>query len=467
MDAKQLRIGIYARISEDRNGQQTATARQLEDCRAFAERKGWEVADEFEDIDTSAFKTNVKRPEFARMLGALRSGEIDGAVVWKLDRLSRQQRDLVRVMEACDVHKAFIASVMEPIDTGQSYGQFIAELLVAQARMESANASARQTRKAQERREQGKPPSNGGRCFGYTRGYSGLVPEEAALLREARDRLFAGESMRGVCFDFQARGVVSTAGNPWRRQILKRCLISATLSGQREHEGRLFPGSWEPIFSPADTERLRRMFATNPGVGRPRAATGSLLVGFVRCGICGQRMSTSTTAQHRRRYACSKRPGNTNCGGVTTLADPLDELVAEIVFAAVDDVALADALRARGGVDDGLLSCVQRDEAALEELTNDFYTEQLVSREDFFVTRSALTARLEANREKLSRRDRRGVLGQFVGDGNTLRQAWEAGSLEWRRAIMAALLERVEIAPATEKGRKPFDANRVRPVWRY
>lgn len=40
-------------------------------------------------------------------------------------------------------------------------------------------------------------------------------------------------------------------------------------------------------------------------------------------------------------------------------------------------------------------------------------------------------------------------------------------SLDWRRAIIGALLERVEIAPATEKGRKPFDANRVRPVWRY
>jgi len=467
MDAKQVRIGIYARISEDRDGQQTATARQLEDCRAFAAKRGWEVADEFEDIDTSAYKANVKRPEFARMLGALRAGEINGVVVWKLDRLSRQQRDLVRVTEACEVHKAFIASVMEPIDTSQSYGQFIAELLVAQARMESANTSARQTRKAQEQREEGLPPSNGRRCFGYARGYTAVVPEEAALLREARDRLFAGESMRGVCFDFQARGVVSTAGNAWRTQILKRLLLSATLSGQREHEGRLFAGSWEPIFTPEDTERLRRMFAANPGVGRTRVATRSLLIGLVRCGKCGQRMFTSNAEGQRRRYACTTRPGNTNCGGVTTLADPLDELVAEMVFAAVDDAALAEALRARGDADDGLLASVQRDEEALEALANDFYVSQVISREEFFSARSSLTKRLDANREKLARRDRRGVLGKFVGDGQSLRTAWTEASLDWRRAIVGALLERVEIAPATEKGRKPFDANRVKPVWRY
>ena len=241
------------------------------------------------------------------------------------------------------------------IDTSQSYGQFIAELLVAQARMESANTSARQMRKAQEQREQGRPPSNGRRCFGYNRGYSETVPEEVALLREARDRLFAGESMRGICFKFQARGVISTAGNAWRTQILKRLLLSATLSGQREHEGKLYPGTWEPIFSPDDTERLRRMFAANPGVGRTRSATKSPLTGLVRCGICGQRMFTNNGPNRRRRYTCTKRPGNANCGGVTTLADPLDQFVAQMVFASVEEDALAQALRARGEADDGLL----------------------------------------------------------------------------------------------------------------
>jgi hypothetical protein len=106
-----VRIGIYARISDDRDGRQTATARQLEDCGAFAAKKGWEVADEFEDIDTSAYKANIKRPQFARMLAALSNGEIDGVVVWKLDRLSRQQRDLVRVTEACEVHKEPVSVV--------------------------------------------------------------------------------------------------------------------------------------------------------------------------------------------------------------------------------------------------------------------------------------------------------------------------------------------------------------------
>src|SRR5665213_85052 len=106
-----IRIGIYARISEDRDGQQTATERQLRDCREMAQRRGWSVVEEFEDIDISAYSKKARRPEFERMLEALRAGDIIGVVVWKLDRLTRQQRDLVRVMEACEQHKAFIASV--------------------------------------------------------------------------------------------------------------------------------------------------------------------------------------------------------------------------------------------------------------------------------------------------------------------------------------------------------------------
>jgi DNA invertase Pin-like site-specific DNA recombinase len=62
MDKKSVRIGIYARISDDRDGQQTATARQLEDCRAFAAKKGWEVADEFEDIEPPLIRPTSNAP---------------------------------------------------------------------------------------------------------------------------------------------------------------------------------------------------------------------------------------------------------------------------------------------------------------------------------------------------------------------------------------------------------------------
>ena len=86
---------------------------------------------------------------------------------------------------------------------------------------------------------------------------------------------------------------------------------------------------------------------------------------------------------------------------------------------------------------------------------------ELVTREEFFAARGELVKRLEA---KLAKRDRRGALGAFVGDSGQLRRAWEAGSLEWRRSIVGALLDHVVISSTPVKGRQPFDVSRVRPV---
>src|SRR5450830_118976 len=109
-------VGIYLRISDDKDGQQTATARQAEDCRRYAGTHGWEVVDTFEDVDLSAYQRRVRRPEFERMLEAVRTHAIDGVLAWKMDRITRRQRDLVRLDEECETAGAFISTVVEGID---------------------------------------------------------------------------------------------------------------------------------------------------------------------------------------------------------------------------------------------------------------------------------------------------------------------------------------------------------------
>ena len=105
-------------------------------------------------------------------------------------------------------------------------------------------------------------------------------------------------------------------------------------------------------------------------------------------------------------------------------------------------------------------------EASLAELSSDFYVDHRISREEFFAARAGLEKRLEGNRLRLARRDGRGVLAGFVGEGGTLRRAWESGSLDWRRAVVGALLDRVVIEPG-KAGRNAVDPQRVKPIWRY
>jgi DNA invertase Pin-like site-specific DNA recombinase len=62
-----LPIVIYTRLSRDETGHQTATHRQEQACRAFAELRGWEVARVFEDVDVSAYQRRVVRPAYEDM----------------------------------------------------------------------------------------------------------------------------------------------------------------------------------------------------------------------------------------------------------------------------------------------------------------------------------------------------------------------------------------------------------------
>ena len=76
------------------------------------------------------------RPELARAIGALKSGDV--LTVWKLDRLSRSLRDLLFTLEAITAAGAGFRSVTEAIDTTTAPGRLMTQMLGAFAEFERA-----------------------------------------------------------------------------------------------------------------------------------------------------------------------------------------------------------------------------------------------------------------------------------------------------------------------------------------
>jgi site-specific DNA recombinase len=460
-----MQVGIYLRISDDRDGTSTATERQRADCTRFAESKGWTVADVFEDIDLSAYKRTVKRPEFERMLTAVRERQIDGVLAWKIDRITRRQRDLVRLDEACEEVGGFIATVVENINTREPTGRFVAELLVAQARMESENASVRVARKHEERAAAGKPSLGGTRMFGYNIQRTAIIPAEAALIREATQRVLAGEGLRGICWDWRRRGIVTPTGRPWVQTPLRRCLLSAALSGQREHRGILSPGTWSAILTPEDHRRLKAVL-NDQGRMRRFAARSYLLTGMLRCGLCGEPLVARARSDGARRYVCARQPGNQACGKIARLAEPIEKLVKEAVLIALDGVDLAAYIDKPTDQTDAMLGAIRADEEALQELSADYYAERRIDRAEFFAARDRLKARLEANRGKLAKANGNGMLASVIGAAEQVRSQWDERGLDWQRAVIGAVIDHIVIDPA-RKGYNRFDPALVHIAWRF
>src|SRR4051812_45827223 len=102
-----MKVGCYVRISEDPDDTQAGVDRQWKDTSALAQLRGWEPV-RYRENNTSAYKRNVTRPVFEQMLADLSSGALGGIVVYDLDRLARQPRDLERCIDLYDTIRGLV-----------------------------------------------------------------------------------------------------------------------------------------------------------------------------------------------------------------------------------------------------------------------------------------------------------------------------------------------------------------------
>src|SRR5439155_1000751 len=215
-----VRAGVYARISSDREGDGLGVARQIEDCERLAERKGWRVVERYVDDDVSAW-SGKRRPECARSLADLAAGSINGFLVYDLDRLHRQPSELEAFIEMCArLRLTNVASVSGDIDLTTSDGQFQARILGAVAKKESDDKSRRIRRKHEEIAANGRVSGGGSRPYGYDADKLTVRPAEAAIVAECAKRLLAGEPVRSIAADLNARGVPTSTGGKWSPQSL-------------------------------------------------------------------------------------------------------------------------------------------------------------------------------------------------------------------------------------------------------
>ena len=116
---KLKRVAIYTRVSTD--GQSVANQRR--ELLAVAERRGWEVVQEYTDHGISGAKDRDKRPAFDRMLKGATRREFDMIAAWSVDRLGRSLQHLVAFLG--EVHGAGVGLYLhqQALDTSTPAGE--------------------------------------------------------------------------------------------------------------------------------------------------------------------------------------------------------------------------------------------------------------------------------------------------------------------------------------------------------
>src|SRR6185369_16852679 len=122
-----VRVGIYLRRSTDDDHQSYTLDAQEDRLRSYVDSQpGWEVALRFSD-DASGASTD--RKDLHRALAAARNGLIDVLLVYRVDRLSRNLRDTVQLLEDLDEAGVVFRSATEPFDTSTPMGRMLLQML--------------------------------------------------------------------------------------------------------------------------------------------------------------------------------------------------------------------------------------------------------------------------------------------------------------------------------------------------
>lgn len=331
-----MRVGIYIRVSTDeqaREGFSIEAQRRI--LNAWAVVKGAEQV--FEYIDDGYSAKNLSRPAVRQLIDACTQRRIDTIIVWKLDRLTRNLRDLLMLFE--DVFRAngvdFVSST-ESIDTSTPSGRLMLNILGAFAQNERENTALRTSTVMLElsklgRHLGGRPP------YGYSVTpdmHYAINPQEADAVRMMFGMKAAGSSYDDIIRALAAAGHLSRSGAPFARNTIYDMLRNEKYTGMyiynraqaADSNGRRnnrtskpddqitrIPNGMPAIISYEQWKAVQNMSLEGKALGGKNSAKHIyLLSGLVRCSCCGGKMNIANGGKCRdgsywRVYRCKDK----------------------------------------------------------------------------------------------------------------------------------------------------------------
>lgn len=174
----------------------------------------------------------------------------DVLLVLKMDRIHRNSKNFMAMMDDLEAADKEFASATESLDTTTAMGRFVVDIIQRIAQLESEQIGERvkagMAQKAKERGSLGGPAP-----YGYERGDGGLrvVEDEAEVVRSIFETYREGASLQEIVDDLRERGVPTRNGGRWARRTVSRILNNPIYAGVRDWDGIRVPTDHVPLVS--------------------------------------------------------------------------------------------------------------------------------------------------------------------------------------------------------------------------
>jgi site-specific DNA recombinase len=297
------RAAIYARFSTDLQNERS-TEDQIDLCRAYAEREGFEVVGTYADKARSGASL-IGRDQIMQMLADAQVGKFDAIIVEALDRLSRDMEDLA------GIHKrmSFLGIQLLAVHDGAANTLMVGlRGLVGQLMREDNVHKIRRGMTGLVK--QGL--SAGGRAYGYRpdptqKGQLLIVEEEAEVVRYIFAAYDKGLSPRAICTKLNEKRIRPPRGELWAHTAL----VGSGKRGSGILRNPIYVGRpvWNKVRMVKDPLTGKRVSRPNPSEQQVQADIPSLRIIPDELFDAVQRQLNSRSHRHRKdNIAVHRRP---------------------------------------------------------------------------------------------------------------------------------------------------------------
>ena len=443
---RRTRAALYMRVSTDAQFEEGySIEQQKEMLEAYCKAKRIEEYECY--IDPGFSGSNIERPAMQNLIRDIREGRITHVLVYKLDRLSRSQKDTLYLIEdVFNTHDVTFTSLNENFDTSTPTGKAMLGMMSVFAQLERETIRERTRMGMLGRLKEGYWPGGARTPFGYDydSAQGTLVPNaDAARVERCFELLIAGYSPDNIArmLGFKYDNTV--------RNILGR----KTYLGLIEYNGVCYPGRHAPLVSQEVFARAQRIL--DQRAAKREWTSQYLLTGLLVCGRCGAKMRYQKWGNAGVKIVCYSQQRSKpylvkdpDCDAPRYWADEIEQKVIEIMMARRVEQS-ADGHPAPIGAQnalDGLRARLEAEKNKLKRLyalyaSGDDALLELIDEQRDIVTGIEKSIAVEEEKLRSTRQ-----LQSSCENISTILDAWDIMNYAERRAVVLEWLNAVIVS---------------------
>lgn len=301
-----MKFAIYVRVSTLEQAEEGYSIdEQIDKLRKYCEVKNWDIFKIYKDGGFSGSTTD--RPGLSSLITDSKRKKFQGVLVYKLDRLSRSQKDTLYLIE--DIFTAndiSFVSLNENFDTSSAFGKAMIGILAVFAQLEREQIKERMVMGKVGRAKSGKAMSWSRVPFGYIYDNDTYIvhPIQAPIVKQIFDDYMSGISITKLKEKLNNEGHIGKEID-WSYRTIRQTLGNPIYAGINRYYGELFAGNHEGIitkdyFDKVQEELKIRQVAAYKKSNNPRPFQSKyMLSGIIRCGLCGSSLSLGMRAKRK------------------------------------------------------------------------------------------------------------------------------------------------------------------------